>query len=232
MKDSYDPLDWGNSPNNNIPQHSADEYDAFANNPTYRSDFYDSSQEMDNTYQDSYQQDYQSFDNTYQQPQNTYSEQQMGNGPVQYSQADYDYRAQNPTYIEDPNRMSADEFFAMAHAQDMRDRQRENRAMYALTGRSRYLYGAATGDDSSEINKEVVLYLVFCALGAALSRLFNFPLWLYPMFSALVAYGLTLVKKIVIDNSEPKDAFKESVFQGIALAAGLIISLVLYSKGI
>ena len=244
MKDSYDPLDWGNSQNkSNIPQHSADEYDAFASHPTYRSEFYDGQQTADAAYQDSsrygydqsydsnYQQDYQSFDNTYQQPQNTYSEQQMGNGPAQYTQADYDYMAQNPTYIENPNRMDADEFFAMAHEKDRRDRLRDNRAMFALTGRSRYLYGSATGENSPEMSKELLLYLAFCALGAALSRLFNFPLWLYPLFSTLVAYVITMVKKIVIDETEPKDAFKGSALEGIALVAGLILTLVWYSKG-
>ena len=138
MKDSYDPLDWGNSQNkSNIPQHSADEYDAFASHPTYRSEFYDGQQTADAAYQDSsqygydqsydstYQQDYQSFDN-YQQPKSTYHDPQMAKGPAQYTQADYDYMAQNPTYIENPNRMDADEFFAMAHEKDRRDRLRDN----------------------------------------------------------------------------------------------------------
>ena len=71
------------------------------------------------------------------------------------------------------------------------------------------------------MSKDLLLYLAFCALGAALSRLFNFPLWLYPLFSTLVAYGITMVKKIVIDETEPKDAFKGSVLEGIALVAGV-----------
>ena len=119
----------------------------------------------------------------------------------------------------------------MAHEKDRRDRLRDNRAMFALTGRSHYLYGSATGEDSPEMSKDFLLYLAFCALGAALSRLFNFPLWLYPLFSTLVAYGITMVKKIVIDETEPKDAFKGSVPEGIALVAGLILTLVWYSKG-
>jgi hypothetical protein len=39
MKDSYDPLDWSNGQKTQgYDQYSQSDYDAFANNPTYRSD--------------------------------------------------------------------------------------------------------------------------------------------------------------------------------------------------
>ena len=254
MKDSYDPLDWGNSSNQGgIEKHSADEYDQYASNPTYRNDFYDDSQGMGDAYQDSYQQydqsgsdyyqqDYQSYDqgyddsyqntydNGYQQPKSTFNDSQIAKGPTLYSQADYDYMAQNPTYIENPNRMDADEFFDMVNQQQKRERQREIISDIALSGTAFRSLNSHYGE-TPDISKDFVLYLLFAAFGAALARLFSLPLWLYPMFAALIAYGITMVKKIVIDNDQPKNAVKGAALEGLMVAVGLIASLVMYSKG-
>ncbi len=264
MKDSYDPLDWGNSSNQGgIEKHSADEYDQYASNPTYRNDFYDDSQGMGDAYQDSYQQydqsgsdyyqqdyqydmgsadysqqDYQSYDNGYnngydngyQQPQSIYNDPQMATGPVRYSQADYDNMAQNPTYIENPNRMDADEFFDMVNQQQKRERQREIISDIALSGTAFRSLNSHYGE-SPDISKDLLLYLLFAAFGAAMARLFSLPLWLYPLFAALIAYGVTMIKKIVIEDNPPKDAFKLAAIEGALVGVGLIASIVMYAKG-
>ncbi|WP_028505177.1 hypothetical protein [Ruminococcus sp. FC2018] len=241
-------------------QYSQSDYDNFANNPTYRSNsaddtaayqdsgyyqddysayntaqsygtdnntYYDSAQ-MGDAYQsyDGYQQGY---DNTYQQPQNNYYS-SPAQGAPRYTQADYDYMAQNPTNLrEDPNRMAPDQFFSMVQEQDRRKNRQEQIAMFALTSKTRHLYRAC-GEGSGEISKDFLLYLVALGLGAGIAGLFHASFYLFPLIASLIALIVFVVKSLVIDNTSPIEAMKADALPIVGFVLGIIFTIVLYNK--
>ncbi len=254
MKDSYDQLDWQNGESaQGYTHYSKDDYDSFAKNPTYRSDFYE--EQTADTYQDSYDQSYdngyqdgydQSYDNSYQDgyDQTYYNDQQTDTGfsdpqfappPTQYSQADYDRFAQNPTYHNEnyANKMGDEQFFDMIHQQNVREKRRDLISDIAVSGTPLWRLNSHYGEGGGDLfTKDTLLFLLFCGFGAALAKLFGLPLWAYPMFAGIVAYAVSIIKKIFIENNEPKAAFKESIIEGAIAVIGLIASIVLYAKGI
>ncbi len=262
MKDSYDPLDWNNSSKpKGYQQYSADDYERFANNPTYRSDdsytdhsqgydrtydenYYQQDTGYDNTYDQGYDQSYdnsyyqqgydntysQGYDNSYQQTSSGFYDPNIAKGPVQYSQQDYDYMASNPSNLhEDPNRMDAEQFFDMVHEQDRRKQRQEQLAMLALTSKSHHLY--RTGEMSGEFDKDIFLYLLGCAVGAAVAKLLGLPLYAYPFFAGVIGLVASLLKKNALDSTPFSVALKECILEFVLLFGALIASLVMFSKG-
>ena len=255
MKDSYDQLDWQNGESaQGYTSYSAQDYDSYAQNPTYRNEFYGEGTEggyADN-YQESYDQSYdssydQSYDNGYYdqgydqnydqgydngcQQSTAYNDPYYAAPPTQYSQDDYDRYAQNPTYHggTNPNKMSEDEFFAMIDEQKRRERMRDNAASLATIGT--IFHPAVTDSGSGEIfSKDTLLFFLFCAFGCGLARLFNMPFWLYPMFATAIAYIVSIIKKFVIDENSLKDSFKNCIIEGVVVVLGIIGSIYIHSK--
>ena len=254
MKDSYDPLDWSNGQKTQgYDRYSQSDYDAFANNPTYRSDsadstaayqddysaydtsqtygadnnaYYDSTQ-MGNAYQsyDSYQQGYA---NTDQQTQN-YNYDSPAQGAPRYTQADYDYMAQNPSNLrEDPNRMDPEQFFSMVQEQDKRKRRQEQIAMFALTSKTHHLY--RSGEGSGEISKDFLLYIVAVGLGAGIAGLFHVSFFLFPLIATFIALIVFVVKSLVIDSVSPIEALKADALPIVGFVVGIIFTIVLYNR--
>ena len=230
MKDSYDPLDWNKGTDTQGYTHySSDDYDKFANNPTYRSEGF---QGDGQSYQ-GYDQGYQSYDNNgYSQPyQDSYNQGYDGyqNGyygqPQQYTQADYDNSARNATYREpaNPNKMSDEQFHSMIEDQKRRELRRDqiNDFIFSGTPLSSH-YGEGGGD---LLTKDSLLYLLFCGFGAALARLFSLPLWLYPAFATFIGYAVTIAKKCLADSTPFKQAVKESIVEACAFAVGIGFSI-------
>ena len=256
MKDSYDQLDWQNGESaQGYTNYSAQDYDSYAQNPTYRNEFYGEGTEggyADN-YQESYDQSYdssydQSYDNGYYdqgsydengqyyndgyQQTSEYNDPYYAAPPTQYSQADYDKFAQHPTYNtqDSTHKMSEDQFFAMIDEQKRRERMRDNAASLATIGT--IFHPAVTDSGSGEIfSKDTLLFFLFCAFGCGLARLFHLPVWAYPMFAAAIAYVVSIIKKIVIDEESFKGALKTCIIEGVVVVLGIIGSMYLYSKG-
>lgn len=257
MKDSYDQLDWQNGETaKGYTHYSQNDYDSFAQNPTYRNEFYDEAGSAD-TYQESYDQSYdstyqdgydQSYDNGYYdqnyydengqyyddgsyQQTNSYNDPYYAAPPTQYSQADYDKYAQHPTYnTEDhSNKMNEDQFFAMIDQQKRNERRRDMMTNIALIGTP--FQNAVRSDPTEVFSKDTLLFFVFCAFGCGLARLFNLPFWAYPMFAGAVAYIVSIIKKLVIDEYSFKDALKACIIEGVVVGLGIIGSIYLYSKG-
>ena len=259
MKDSYDQLDWQNgTAAQGYTSYSQQDYDSFAQNPSYRNEFYSEGTEGDgyaDTYQESYDQSYdgsyqdgydQSYDNGYY-DQNNYDDGQYYDGdyqqtttyndpyyaapPTQYSQDDYDKFAQNPTYQnnDNPNKMTEDQFFSMIDEQKRRERMRDTAASIATIGT---VFHRGVSEGNGEVfSKDTLLFFLFCAFGCGLARLFHLPVWAYPMFAGAIAYVVSIIKKLVIDEYSFKDALKACIIEGVVVVLGIIGSIYLYSKG-
>ena len=229
------------------------DYDRYAQNPTYRNDYYEDApnlddvyydQNYDNTYQDGYydqsydngyqdgyyDQNYdQGYDNSYQQTTSTYSDPQMAQGPVRYSQADYDHMAQHPTYTSsNPNDMGEEAFFNMLDEQKKRERRREMIGDIALSGT---IYHRHAGE-SADISKDTWLYILMLAFGAAMARLFSMPYCIYPVFASFIALLVTFVKKLVIDSTPKDEVFKECLTPGVLLGVCIGVSVYMHSQGL
>ena len=186
-----------------------------------------SDQNYDNSYQDGYSD--QNYDNGYQQPASGYSDPQMQKGPVRYSQADYDHMAQHPTYnASNPNAMSEDAFFAMIDMQKKKERRRDLVGDIALSGT---IFNRHAGEPV-EIGKDVWLYILMLAFGAALSKLLSFPYCIYPVFAAFVALLVTFVKKLLIDSTSKDDVFKECLIPGVILGICIGVSVYMHAQGL
>ena len=191
----------------------------------YQDGYYD--QSYDNGYQDGYYD--QGYNNSYQQPTSTYSDPQMAQGPVRYSQADYDQMAQHPTYTSsNPNDMGEEAFFNMIDQQKKRERRRDMIGDLALSGT---IFNRHAGE-SVEIGKDVWLYILMLAFGAAIARLFSMPFCIYPVFAAFIALVVTFIKKLVIDSTPKEDVFKECLIPGVILGICIGVSVYMHSRGL
>ena len=235
------------------------DYDRYAQNPTYRNDYYENAPVLDDVYQDNtydnYQQGYQdgydqsydggyqdgyydqgydqnydqSYDNSYQQTSSGYSDPQVAAAPTRYTQADYDHMAQHPTYnASNPNAMSEDAFFAMIDEQKKKERRRELMGDIALSGT---IYNRHAGE-GVDISKDGLLYLLMLGFGAALSRMFNFPFCIYPVFAAFIALLVTFIKKLVIDSTPKDEVFKECLIPGVILGICIGVSVYMHTQGL
>lgn len=252
MKDSYDQLDWQNGTSaQGYTNYSAKDYDSFAQNPTYRNEFYDEGTEDGNVdnYQESYDQSYddsydQSYDNGYYdqgsydengqyyndgyQQTSDYNDPYYAAPPTQYSQEDYDRLAQNPSYRNDnnPYKMEDDQFHEMIVKQKKRDVMQETVDNYLLAG----TFGAKHSD-APGMSKDSLLYLLMLGFGAALARLFSLPLWAYPVFATGIGLLFTVIKAFLIDNESKEEALKRCLAPGVILGIGFGFTVYMKSKG-